>query len=202
MPSPAATLALYDADGQRRESQRAIVDEEDGRPILRDVCRALHRAGGLDLGDGSWIGLTLLTAAQLAGRGAGYALNPQGLAHHRAQASGTAPGTGFRIEVLAGLPESRFAAVCAHELGHIYMYRHGFPRLAPPINEGLCELCESVWLDFLGDEASLEQLHALLQNSNPVYGGGFRSAYKALRGRRLVDVFDHVRDFRYFPPSA
>lgn len=201
MPSSASTLALYGPDRQRSESERMIVDAEDGRLIMRAVCQVLRRAGGLDFGDGRWFDLILSTRAQLAGRGAGYALNPQGLAHHGAQAGSSGPGTGFRIEVLSGLPESQFAAVCAHELGHIYMYRHGFPSLAPPINEGLCELCESVWLEFLSDEVSQAQLHALLQNSNPVYGGGFRSAYEALGGRRLVDVFDHVREFRYFPPA-
>jgi hypothetical protein len=52
------------------------------------------------------------------------------------------------VVVLYGLPAIAFGAVLAHECAHAYIrIRGGFPRLAPKVEEGLCQLVALLWVE-------------------------------------------------------
>jgi len=178
----------------------AIDHEAQGRPVMREVCRVLKNVGGLDLGDGAWIGLELGDRDDLACDPPLTIRNAWGLAHYREQEIKGRPAAWFTVQILHGLSRAQFAAICAHELGHIYMYRHDFPALTAKVSEGLCEIAKFTWLMEQRTKDSEVQLRSLARNRDPIYGAGFHAAYRALYGRRLIDVFDHVRRTGHLPP--
>ena len=51
------------------------------------------------------------------------------------------------ILILHGLPEEHFATAAADELGHAWLILNAYPELAPLVEEGICELFASLWLE-------------------------------------------------------
>lgn len=101
------------------------------------------------------------------------------------------PCTNRRIEgilVLYGLPREQFGAVVAHELGHAWLFMNAFPRLAPRVEEGICELAAYLWLEHqTGVEAAFRR-GLMMGNEDPVYGEGFKEAYSALKKCSLHEL--------------
>ncbi len=178
----------------------AIDQPEQGRPVVAEVCRVLLNAGGLDLGDGSWVTLALLNRNKME-RVGGNSDNTvtRGWARYRSiEKRGVRTAT-YTMEILSGLPRHEFAEICAHEMGHFFMYRAGFPDLSPPLSEGLCELCAYTWLMEQRTKEANQSLRQMWESTSPIYGEGFRKAYRAMYGHTLADVFDHVRRFGRLP---
>eukprot|EP00850_Spirogloea_muscicola_P022154 SM000279S10400 [mRNA] locus=s279:93578:98226:- [translate_table: standard] len=50
------------------------------------------------------------------------------------------------ILVLYGLPRPLTSSILAHELMHAYLKLEGFPKLAPEIEEGICQVMANAWL--------------------------------------------------------
>ena len=84
------------------------------------------------------------------------------------------------VAILQGLPLTLFAGVCVHELGHVWLVQHNIVNLALVDEEGFCELLAYRRYTGAPDEveinrnAALFYAHAIAENSNPVYGDGFR----------------------------
>ena len=181
-----------------------VNDERQGRQIMREVCRALRDHEGIDLGDGSWIRLSLKTPEELRRQaGTAYCRSPRGSASYRRRSNGSrSVTTDYRISIRRGLSLSDFAACCAHELGHIYQYREDFPELPIVVSEGLCELFKFAWFKAQGRTVAERELRRMLRNPDPVYGEGFRLACQSLIDRTLAEVLAHVRCYGHLPPHA
>ena len=180
-----------------------INSERRGRQIMREICRALHDHEGIDLGDGSWIGFSLKTPDELRRQaGTVYCRWPGGYATHSwRREGGHLRKTEYRISIRQGLSRADFSACCAHELGHIYLYRHGFPDVPIIISEGLCELFRFAWFKTKSRTVAEHELRRLLANPDPVYGAGFRMACQSLLDRTLKEVLEHVKVYGHLPPS-
>ncbi len=177
----------------------AVTRISKGRLILQDVSRVLRDAGGLDFDGGRWVRLELRSQEQLiASSGCSYAPLPWGSAGVSRDDDGSG-ATVYTVNVLYGLPQTMFSPLCAHELGHVYQVRHNFPKLDNAVMEGLCRLCEYVWLKRDGSTTALSQIDGMWHSENPVYGTGYRAAYTALRGRRLVALMEDVRRLGHLP---
>lgn len=103
------------------------------------------------------------------------------------------------IKILRGLPREHFAATCAHELGHAYMVMNAFPKLDRRTEEGLCELCEYVYLTGERTAISRVRMGRMMRNTDPIYGDGFRAAHRCLGSRRVIDLYTYVKRTRRFP---
>lgn len=174
----------------------AVTRITEGRPILQRVARDLKDLAGLDFEGGQWIRLELRSQTQLVEAAAQrYARRPRGSASRiRRDGSST-----YVIRALYGLPRLAFADLCAHELGHVYMFRRDFPKLDPMVEEGLCRLCQYVYLMADGSTAALARVERMWASSDPVYGMGFRAAHRALRGRRLGILIEEVQRLGRLP---
>lgn len=80
------------------------------------------------------------------------------------------------IKVVSGMPATRFGQVVAHEMAH------GWLSLCPgtrtrALEEGICDLVGSWWLHHRGGRLARHYLHQLMQNPDPLYGDGYRSAF-------------------------
>merc|ERR1712057_110750 len=93
--------------------------------------------------------------------------------------------------LLRGIPAQHMASTMAHELAHVYLWLSGFPKLPPQVEEGLCELVSAEWLhhtcpkvDGKQDAVAAFLLHNMENNTDQVYGGGYRSAVAAKKKLR------------------
>ncbi len=183
--------------------RRTAVDSvEAGERVIGGVSRAMAGSGwGMDLA-GARIPLRLTDQGELSRRSLReYASDPSGMACTRVWTQG---GRVVRREVeeilvLHGLPREHFATVAAHELGHAWLFLNGFPALPPPVEEGLCELCEYLWLKEQSTSEAKYRLQVLESNTDPVYGAGFHAALRALEGWTLPNLLEYVRARRSFP---
>ena len=104
------------------------------------------------------------------------------------------------ILVLRGLPEDHFASIMAHELGHAWLFLNEYPPLPDAVEEGVCELCNALWLRSLAATPSaLRRLKIMAASDDAVYGRGFRAADKALQRLPLSTLLAFVRHQRRFP---
>jgi hypothetical protein len=174
----------------RRTSVHSVAE---GGQIMERVKEVLARAG-VDVSKAS-IPLRLADALELRQKSTNaYSADPSGVACTRVWTDG---GKEIRREVeeiaiLHGLPQWHFEAVAAHELGHAWLFLNRFPPLPPTIEEGICELCEYLWLREQDRPEARWLLRAMDDNPDPVYGEGYRAVRRALEGRTLHEVFEHV----------
>lgn len=179
-----------------------VTTTAQARAAATDVCRVLLDVGGIDLGDGSWIGIELYSPEELRHMvSAPYCHNPRGMATHGWHRSvGGEVKSDYRICIERGLPLREFSACCAHELGHIYQYRADVPKLPAFLSEGLCELFKFTWYTADGPDSGWAELRRMWASSDPVYGDGFRQALPSLIDRRLAEVMSYVTTYGHLPP--
>ena len=84
----------------------------------------------------------------------------------------------YTIYILRDLSKLFFANVLAHELLHIWQYRH---HLSPPrdLCEGFCNLGSFYVMEHIDGPEAQEIMRQIRENADPVYGEGFRKVYKA-----------------------
>ena len=84
-----------------------------------------------------------------------------------------ANGTEYTIYVYRELSRVAFAQVLAHEMLHVYQYKH---HLSPPRAkcEGFCNLGSYVVLDKINNNESIAAIDNLTKSDDPIYGDGFR----------------------------
>lgn len=184
----------------RRCRRTAIDDVKEGERVMSKARQALAREG-MNLG-AARIPLRLMGQEELSSRSRqGYVTDPSGMACTREWTQG---GSMVRREVeevlvLHGLPEEHFATVAAHELGHAWLFLNNYPQLPPQVEEGICELCEYLWLRKQGTPEARYRLELMESSKDPVYGVGFHAARRALEGRSLAALLEYVRRERRFP---
>ena len=100
------------------------------------------------------------------------------------------------VLALFGLPRLLTGAILAHEFCHAYFKLSGYPRLEALIEEGLCQLMAWLWLQQQGRTPLRDCFsHAIEQETDAIYGNGFRAARAALdrSGGALHELLAHVR---------
>lgn len=97
------------------------------------------------------------------------------------------------IIALRGLPATQLGSVLAHELGHAWVFHQGIPNLPTQTEEGFCELCAHLWLDYLATPTARHLQSRLAANPNPIYGDGFRQVFAIHQSRGLAGTLDWLR---------
>lgn len=103
------------------------------------------------------------------------------------------------IVILYGLPQIHFAAVAAHELGHVYLFQRKFSELPSSVEEGLCELMAYLWLRRQQDREAAFQIELKKNSDDAIYGDGFRAALAALENSSPDLLFEYVHQHKRFP---
>lgn len=171
-----------------------------GETLVAGVRKSLAERG-MGLG-GAIIPLRLVERAELIRLSThAHASDPSGMACTQLRMRGKQV-VGREVEeilVLHGLPREHFSSVVAHELGHAWLFLNAFPELPPLVEEGICELCASLWLTQQDTSEARYRLALMDGNKDPIYGEGFRAARSALEGRTLSELLEYVRQNRRFP---
>ena len=78
------------------------------------------------------------------------------------------------VAILRGLPHTLFEGVCIHELGHVWLVQQNIVNLPSLDEEGFCELLAYRHYIEIGSNVDLFYARGIAENSDAVYGGGFR----------------------------
>lgn len=178
---------------------RAVNGEREAAKVFGEV-RWILENWGLRLGEARFPVMTA-DLEVLKGSVGSSAHRPLGVTQKRILKSGgqVIERAVERIIVLDGLPAVHFAAVAAHELGHAYLCLTGFPKLPHAVEEGFSELCAWRWLCVRRSEESRVHLKGMQNNTDPIYGDGFRAARAAYAKHGLEKTLAHLREAGAFP---
>eukprot|EP00565_Helicotheca_tamesis_P006948 CAMPEP_0185729464 /NCGR_PEP_ID=MMETSP1171-20130828/5912_1 /TAXON_ID=374046 /ORGANISM="Helicotheca tamensis, Strain CCMP826" /LENGTH=297 /DNA_ID=CAMNT_0028398309 /DNA_START=253 /DNA_END=1146 /DNA_ORIENTATION=+ len=169
--------------------------EEEAQSILYNVCADLTNLG-FDFGSMEEMPPLRLVDAETTGGVDGTSI----LSTRKFLGREVSRST--EIHVLHSLPRTHMGSVLAHELGHVYIHRLGYPELPEQVEEGLCELMACTWLATqVGDPYAEYHYQLKVTNDCPVYGEGLRNALDAVRGNHedAVELFKFVREHGHFP---
>jgi hypothetical protein len=124
-----------------------------------------------------------------------------GMARHQVLREGGAivSRTFLEIIILRGLPREHFQMVAAHELCHAWLFFGNFQQFPEQVEEGLCTLCEYLWLGRRKSHGSRVRGLLLRKNPDPIYGEGLRRALKAAERMPLHELMDYVKKHKKFP---
>ena len=78
------------------------------------------------------------------------------------------------VAVLSGMPANLFSGTVIHELGHVWLVVQGIENLPPWAEEGFCELLSHRYYTSLTTPEARYRATNIADNSDPVYGEGFR----------------------------
>ncbi len=96
------------------------------------------------------------------------------------------------IEIMRGLTTAHFGATVAHEIGHAWLAQRGARDLAPPLEEGVCELFAGAWLKRQESGFAAALRRSALKNPDPVYGAGYRMVRDSVVSHGITAVLDSV----------
>lgn len=85
------------------------------------------------------------------------------------------------LYVLQDLPLLKFGTTVAHEVMHAYMTQNGFGDVPPRVAEGLCQLLAYAWIIRQDGMLAQAERRQIAENTDSIYGDGFRQAYAAVR---------------------
>ncbi|XP_051123610.1 protein DA1-like [Andrographis paniculata] len=132
------------------------------------------------------------------------------------------------ILILYGLPRLLTGSILAHEMMHAWLRLNGFRTLRQDVEEGICQVMASMWLesqilnmsdsDYASTSSSpafpssrqqprspLEKKlsvffkHQIASDTSVVYGDGFRAGNQAVLKYGLQRTLDHMRETGNFP---
>ena len=178
----------------------AVEREGEGEQLLSNVRHTLDKEG-LTLGKAK-IPLRLVDQNELNRRvKRRRTKTPAGMARTQLTMQGDEVVERKLIEILAlrGLPRDHLAAVLAHEIGHAWLFLNAYPKLAPKVEEGICELFSYLWLNRQPGEGAARRIRLLEKNRDRVYGTGFRTVRRALRKRSLKRLLSYVKRYGRLP---
>lgn len=81
----------------------------------------------------------------------------------------------FEIHMISGLTKLDFAEVLAHEIMHTWINQNGINISSKADEEGLCNYASYIVLSEVGNDYAKSLINAMMHNSDPIYGVGFRN---------------------------
>ncbi|KAL6511713.1 hypothetical protein OROGR_021310 [Orobanche gracilis] len=132
------------------------------------------------------------------------------------------------ILILYGLPRLLTGSILAHELMHAWLRLNGFRTLRQDVEEGICQVIASMWLESqilhmssdgnnnastsssftsskqretsrFEKKLSVFFKHQIATDTSSVYGDGFRAGNQAVQKLGLQRTLDHMRETGNFP---
>lgn len=105
------------------------------------------------------------------------------------------------ITVAGGLDPVQFGAVVAHEAAHAWLGERGARISEPRIEEGVCEVFAAAWLKRQRTPFADAVRDSIRNNTDPVYGDGFRLVHAAVCAHSIRGVLESIRRTGSLPTS-
>jgi hypothetical protein len=183
VPVTAASGTRGPAPLCRQCRQLAILDQNGVRRVLPGIRADLDNLG---------VRLRSRTKVSLV---SGHRLTQQHPGRKDEVSGLTMLGGEAAVEIIVreGLTLSQFGAVVAHETMHAFLFERGFRHLAPPSEEGMCEVLAYEWLRRRPGPLDRHEELRIARNPDPVYGHGFRIAQAAVDRLGTIETLRMLR---------
>lgn len=105
----------------------------------------------------------------------------------------------FEIYILYGVPKLEFISAAAHELMHVWQYSRKILDNDDAFCEGSCNYAARLVLQTYDDGYARFLLENMEQNSDPVYGEGYRRVSRLVDARGIEGWLEDLEDDSDFP---
>lgn len=105
------------------------------------------------------------------------------------------------VAILRGLPSTLFQGVTVHELGHAWLAVHGVTALPLWAEEGFCELLAYRLYVQMNTPESRYHATCIEQQSDPVYGEGFRRVHTLMEAVGFHGLIETLRTAKRLPST-
>lgn len=101
------------------------------------------------------------------------------------------------ITILYGMPMTHAVETLAHEAGHVWCHENGIEFTPYEVVEGFCNVVAYLVVQQLPGNLCPEQnLKALFENSDPVYGVGFRQEWQKMNNYSWPQYLTQVKKLK------
>ncbi|MEV6487422.1 protein DA1 [Actinoplanes sp. NPDC051633] len=172
----------------RRCAATSVRTQEDVKRVLPPIAAQLR---GLSIATTKPVRVRLVAAAELRTAYAGHG-----------NALGLTVSSGARVVdlmVVRDLPLVKFGSTVCHEVMHAYLTQQRFPRVDPPVAEGLCQLLAYAWVRRQNDPVAKAEMRLIAEATDPIYGDGFRRARDSAQRVGVPRTLEHVRRHGVLP---
>ena len=105
------------------------------------------------------------------------------------------------ILIQKNLPEEHFRTVAIHELTHAWFFYGYYQDLPLMVEEGMCVLMEYLWLKKQATREAKFRMKTIEGSVDPVYGVGFKQAYKSKKRLPLKMLMRYLKEKKKFPSA-
>lgn len=154
--------------------ETAVSYDSEAAEVMDEVAAFLAEIGIVV--DQSQIELHLIDLVQMQSKFGKQSHNLRGYVDYREKSTffGAVTQSKTDVYLLTGMPRLHAVATLAHELTHVWQYKHGQMENDPTFSEGSCNYAAFlVLLNYPGEETEYV-VESLLADEDPVYGDGFR----------------------------
>jgi hypothetical protein len=177
---------------------QAITDEDLGRKLLAEARSRLARAGIVITQDKIKFELASSERlSRLAGRDSEDHFGITRYEHTRFL--GLPENREYTIYILSGLPKLHFISAAAHELMHVWMFLNTHQKTVEQLLEGSCNYAAALVLRQYDDEMAGYVLKQMDDETDVIYGEGFRRVKKMADNRGVEYWLQHLRLDPEFP---
>lgn len=142
--------------------------------------------------------VTPIEMARLNGSGQVNLLQP-GLACTSKIVGLLMPRCNHTIYIFDYLPKVKFAGVLAHEMLHVWQHEKGIS-MPPMLTEGFCNLGSYLVYAAINTELSLHLMKSLEEDTDPIYGNGFRKVLEVYNWQRdlpkTINVINNIANLK------
>lgn len=103
------------------------------------------------------------------------------------------------IYLLHGMPIMKATAVLAHELMHLWQFRHAKRNADLDLQEGSANYAAWLVLQEFSDNEANYILHNLEKDPNPAYGEGFRRIRKFAQAQSMATFLEYLKENKKMP---
>ena len=178
--------------------ETAVMEGDRAREIVQQVARQLEKKGIVIDED---VPVHLVDNDRLAAASRKFSEDRLGITIYEKEdrLSGLWTRRDYEILILYGLPETRFRAVAAHELMHVWQFKYAQEHNDEMLCEGSCEY--AAWLilsDDLSPEAEI-QIEQMMTREDPAYGEGFRRVRAYVSEYGIATWLSYLKEYRDAP---
>ncbi len=179
--------------------RRTTVDNLTSARRLLEETRERLRTFGIAV-DHDEISLTLTSKDEIARHLNSARTSQTGFVkHHYSTRHGVVTDQTFDIYILKGMPRMYYISTAAHELMHVWQNLNGPLENDDPLCEGSCNYASRLVLEQVGGAGAEYLLRNLQQNTDPIYGEGYRRVARLVRNRGLDYLLNHLKLNSDFP---
>jgi len=155
----------------------AIVDLTEAKRIFDEVKKSLEK-NNISINHKN-IPLQLVDKDRLSKHSSKASREHTGFTHYNLlKKDNTIIEQNFQIHILYGLPRFNFISTASHELMHVWQHLNAVPENDAQLREGSCNLAAFLVLNKYNDARAKFLKVNMLEEKDPVYGGGFRKVKK------------------------